>query len=95
MEVYSLYVLLGSKISSKVAPYGGHERLKETVRFSLLVWGRGLLDLEPLKNSLYLVELLCYIPLLLPQITTFNISLVVHGTVAEDNDFMKVHLWHN
>jgi len=25
------------------------------------------------------------------QITTFNISLVVHGTVAENNDFEKVH----
>ncbi|XP_021912163.1 ethanolamine-phosphate cytidylyltransferase-like [Carica papaya] len=27
--------------------------------------------------------------LLLSQITTFNISLVVHGTVAESNDFQK------
>lgn len=30
------------------------------------------------------------------QITTFNISLVVHGTVAEDNDFQKVfygYMW--
>lgn len=32
----------------------------------------------------------------LMQITTFNISLVVHGTVAEDNDFQKVlygYMW--
>lgn len=27
----------------------------------------------------------------LVQITTFNISLVVHGTVAENNDFQKVN----
>ena len=25
------------------------------------------------------------------QMTTFNISLVVHGTVAESNDFQKVN----
>lgn len=41
---------------------------------------------------LYGYAIITYTWLDLLQITTFNISLVVHGTVAEDNDFQKVLL---
>ena len=45
-----------------------------------------LVDLTQNDNYItyYMLEIL------LSQITTFDISIVVHGSVAEDNDFQEV-----